>query len=86
MKPELENLIKLQEVDLRIHELELSKVELPEAVAKLEREIEEASREAEKTTTRLEQVEKDKTDSDSKIVEEKAALDKSQERLNAITT
>ncbi|MBD3344281.1 MAG: hypothetical protein GF401_04380 [Chitinivibrionales bacterium] len=86
MKPELENLIKLQEIDLRIHELELSKVEHPEAVTKLEGEINDASREAERITSRLEQVEQDKKDASHKITEAKESLDKSQERLNAITT
>jgi predicted nucleic acid-binding Zn-ribbon protein len=86
MIKDLEFLIKLQEIDQRIHELELSKQEFPKEVADLEKIVENSrSGVAAFDKKNTEALNQQKT-IEQQIVDAKAALKKSEERLNSITT
>ncbi|MBD3418627.1 MAG: hypothetical protein GF398_00770 [Chitinivibrionales bacterium] len=86
MQKDLMILRKLQEVDLKIRELELSKVEFPQQVENLEGAITSAQAELDSITTRLEELTVEKKKISTETEEATASLAKSQERLNTITT
>lgn len=86
MNAELENLIKLQEIDLRIHSLFQAKKDLPEEVSRLEEIVQSARDDVDKISKTLEKLDNDKKAAQDAITTSSAALDKSQDRLNAITT
>ena len=86
MIQDLEKLIELQEIDLTIHELRVSSQEFPQKVRELESAIEQASASADTLRARIEALGVEKSDLETKIQENRALLDRSQERLNSITT
>ncbi|MFP4417914.1 MAG: zinc ribbon domain-containing protein [Chitinivibrionales bacterium] len=86
MLKDLQYLVKLQEVDSRIFDLEQSKEEFPRQVEELEKAIQDAQNSVESISKKLEEVEQERKKVDQKITDSKLALERSQERLNSITT
>jgi predicted nucleic acid-binding Zn-ribbon protein len=86
MIKDLEYLIKLQEIDQRIHTLELSKQEFPREVADLEKTVENSRNDVTSFDKRNTDTLALQTTIEQQIVDAKAALKKSEERLNSITT
>jgi len=86
MAQDLQSLVELQELDLRIHELEQSKIEFPEEVLQLEATLKNAREELEAIHGRLEQASSEIAATRQESSEASENLDKSQERLNTITT
>ncbi len=86
MNQSLLKLVEMQEVDLRIHELDVSSYEFPEQVAAIEAELRAATEAIEASRQRAAQVEQDKKAAQDAIAEGKAALERSQSRLSSITT
>jgi hypothetical protein len=86
MEPVLEKLMKLQEIDLRIHDLEQSKVDFPKEVEQREQAVTEVESESAKIGKKLEENEKAIQSVNDSVTAAQSALDKSQERLNAIKT
>jgi len=86
MEQSLERLLKLQEIDLRIHELEQSKVDFPREVEQREALIAEARTSAEAAGKKIAAGDTAIKAVDDAVDMARAALDKSQDRLNAITS
>jgi len=86
MANDLQILIELQSIDNRIHELEKSKEEYPRQVEELEARISEPKKEIDSIEKKLAENEEERKKNQSKVADSKAALEKSEERLNAITT
>ena len=86
MLRDLENLVQLQEVDLRIHEQELAKEQLPATVKELEQIIGNAKNELAAVATKLELAEKELAGFEDQIKKAQENLEKSQTRLNSIKT
>ncbi len=86
MANDLQLLIELQNIDNRIYELEKSKEEFPRRVEELEARISEPEEEIESIEKKLAENEEERKKIESKIADSKVALEKSEERLNAITT
>ncbi len=86
MANDLQLLIELQSIDNRIHELEKSKEEYPRQVEELEARISEPKEEIDSVEKKLAENEEERKKIQSKVADSKAALVKSEERLNAITT
>ena len=86
MLRDLESLVQLQEVDLRIHEQELAKEQLPATVKELEQLIEKAAGELAAATTKLDSAEKELAGFEDQIKKAGENLEKSQTRLNSIKT
>jgi len=86
MTQDLENLIKLQEIDLRIIEQELAKEQYPVAVAELKARIAAAEYAKNAAVAGLEQFAGSIADAEEQIVKMRGSLEKSQERLNSIKT
>ncbi|NLG18586.1 MAG: hypothetical protein GX556_14735 [Fibrobacter sp.] len=86
MMDDLEFLIQLQEIDLRIREQELSQEQFPAAVAELENSIKKAGEVVESTTAKLQKMEAERATFEEQIQKAHESLGKSQERLNSIKT
>lgn len=86
MIPDLESLIKLQEIDLKISELVHAQEEFPGAISSYSGTIKIASDAVDNTRKRLAEVDSEKKAMEEKIAEAKIQLDKSQERLGIIKT
>ncbi len=79
-------LIALQEVDLRIHTLEQSKIDFPRMVTQLTTVIEAAEAEKSAAQKKVDAVLADEKAIQDKITDYTALLEKSQSRLNSIKT
>ena len=86
MIPDLELLIKLQEIDLKISELVHAQDEFPSTISSYSAAIKVASDTVDSTSKRLSDVVLEKKATEDKIIETKIQLDKSEERLNTIKT
>lgn len=86
MNQELEYLVQLQEIDLRIHEQQMAQEHYPAAVDELEQAILKAKAALDQATKKLEKSESEKKTFEDQIGNAKAQLDKSQDRLNSIKT
>jgi predicted nucleic acid-binding Zn-ribbon protein len=83
---DLELLIQLQTIDLRIHDLIQSQSSLPRSLAELERAIAAAAKTVDAVNSELAANAMEKKSFEEKVADAKTALDKSQERLNSIKT
>lgn len=86
MNQELENLVQLQEIDLRIREQELAQEQYPVAVTELEEAILKVKTSLDNATKKLQKAESEKKVFEDQIEIAKGHLEKSQERLNSIKT
>ena len=86
MIKDLELLVQLQTIDLRIHELIQSQSDLPKSLSELERSIAAAGRAVDNVNNQMDSNAAEKKSFEERVVDAKAALDKSQERLNSIKT
>jgi predicted nucleic acid-binding Zn-ribbon protein len=83
---DIEFLLQLQEIDLRIHEQELAKEQLPATVKDLELAVSKAQKGLETAKTKLAEAEKELKNFDDQILAAQQGLERSQERLNSIKT
>lgn len=86
MLRDLESLVQLQEIDLRIHDQEMAKEQLPATVKELEKIIERAKNELTAASAKLDAAEKELAGFEDQIKKAQENLDKSQTRLNSIKT
>jgi len=86
MLKDLEYLVKLQDIDLRIHEQELAKEQLPATVKELEGIIEKAKDELDSISAKLGNAGKELSGFEDQIKKAQENLEKSQTRLNSIKT
>lgn len=86
MNQELEYLVQLQEIDLRIREQELAQEQYPASVAELEQGIAKAKSKLDNATAKYQKAESEKKKFEEQIEKVKESLDKSQTRLNSIKT
>lgn len=86
MKKEIENLIKLQEIDIEIRKIDLERSKLPEAFNRLSEEIKKMKEEIAKDREFLLELQKKKIDIEDEISLENARLAKSQQKLSSIKT
>ena len=86
MLRDLEYLLQLQEIDLRIHEQELSKKQLPATVKELRATVEKAQKVMDVALARAQEAEADLLGLDDQIAKAHTGLERSQERLNSIKT
>lgn len=86
MNQELEYLVQLQEIDLRIREQELAQEQYPAAVTELEQAIAKAKSILDNAAKKLQKAESEKKTFEDQIENAKSHLEKSQERLNSIKT
>lgn len=86
MNKDLSNLVKLHAVDLQIIELELSKEEFPATVVRLESEIAKAKELVEIVEKKLADLANEKKDIKEQVGTANLSLEKSQDRLNCIST
>lgn len=83
---DLELLIQLQEIDLRIKEQENAREQYPSLVADLENAIATAQKKLDSANETLAKFEKEKNAADDQVKKSVEALQKSQDRLNSIKT
>ncbi|MBN2035716.1 MAG: hypothetical protein JW768_03150 [Chitinispirillaceae bacterium] len=86
MLRDLTLLMQLQEIDLRIHEQELAKEQLPITVKELEQAIAKAQKGHDAAVKKLAEAEGELKNFDDQIRQAQEGLEKSQERLNSIKT
>jgi predicted nucleic acid-binding Zn-ribbon protein len=86
MIDDLKFLIELQKIDSAIQELEMSKEEFPKQVEELKGLIAEAEAKIASLDQKMEEIEKEEKDVKDRIVNAKSGLERSQEKLNSITT
>jgi uncharacterized protein len=86
MIPELEALVKLQEIDAKVSELVCSKEKFPQALAELETALKKAQDTVDSLVKKQNAILGEKKKEEAKISEAVAQLDKSQEILNTIKT
>ena len=86
MIQDLECLIKLQNIDLRIKEQELAKEQYPAAVLDLQKQIKNAEGSRDAAAARLAQLTGGISEFDGQTAKLRENLSKSQERLNSIQT
>ena len=86
MIQDLENLIKLQEIDIRIKEQEIAKEQYPAAVLDLEKQIKKAENVRAAAQDKLDKLTNGIKDIDAQTDKARESLSKSQERLNTIKT
>jgi uncharacterized protein len=86
MISDLESLIRLQEIDLKISELVHAQEEFPSTISSYSSTIQTASNAVDSINKRIAEVVSEKKSLEDKISEAKSQLDKSQERLNTIKT
>jgi predicted nucleic acid-binding Zn-ribbon protein len=83
---DLESLIQLQKIDVRIHQLVQSQADYPKALADLKAGISKAKRAAGSVSEKMAGLEGEKKSEKEKVEDAKNALEKSQVRLNSIKT
>jgi uncharacterized protein len=83
---DLELLIELQKVDVRIYQLIQSQADLPKTLSDLEEVVTKAKNTLDAVSQKIATLEADKKSIATKVVDAKGALDKSQDRLNSIKT
>ncbi|MBN1127706.1 MAG: hypothetical protein JXA71_01890 [Chitinispirillaceae bacterium] len=83
---DLELLMQLQEIDIRIYEQELAKEQLPATVQELEKAIEKSQDALVAAAARQEEAESELKTFDDQISAAQQGLERSQERLNSIKT
>jgi predicted nucleic acid-binding Zn-ribbon protein len=86
MNSDFESLLELQDVDIQIIELEKSKEEFPVQVDMLGKEVSDAESSLTNKEEELNECLEEKKNIEEQIVNAKASLEKSQERLNLIKT
>jgi predicted nucleic acid-binding Zn-ribbon protein len=86
MNQSLLKLVEMQEIDLKIHELDVSSREFPAQVAAIEAEIGAATEAVAAAKRQVEQVTQERSSARSAIDSGKTALERSQSRLSTITT
>ena len=86
MISDLEYLVQLQEIDLRIKEQELSREQFPAAVAELRQAISNAQDATEKANAKLQKAEEEKRTFEEQVQKGHELLERSQSRLNSIKT
>ncbi len=86
MLRDIEYLMQLQEIDVRIHEQELAKKQLPATVAKLQKLVDMARKSMETSQAQAKNVEQELLSLDDHIAKAHENLVRSQERLNSIKT
>ena len=86
MIKDLENLILVQELDLKIFQQNVASHDFPETVARLTAVIENASKAIVGASEKIEGVLADIRAQETIVLKSRAGLEKSQERLNAIST
>ncbi|MDR3012915.1 MAG: C4-type zinc ribbon domain-containing protein [Chitinispirillales bacterium] len=86
MIPDLENLVKLQEIDLKIKEQEDAKEQYPVAVKDFLGQIAQAEDDKSVIAAKLERLSADTEKLNSQIVKLRENLSKSEEKLNTIKT
>lgn len=86
MLKDLEYLVQLQEIDLRIKEQELAQEEFPSAVAELKEQIAKATDELEAIKEKAAAAEAEKHNWEEQVATAQEGLEKSQDRLNSIKT
>jgi predicted nucleic acid-binding Zn-ribbon protein len=86
MNKDLVLLVKLQEIDQRIHTLELSKKEFPKELEDLQKSIDSAVGERDRVDNRSKELVKQHKNLETQIEDARTSLKKSEERLNSITT
>jgi predicted nucleic acid-binding Zn-ribbon protein len=86
MLRDLEYLIQLQEIDLKIHEQELAKELLPAMVTELEQTVEKAKKTMEAVVNKAEEAEKELGTLGEQAMQAQSGLERSQTRLNSIKT
>ena len=86
MREGFDALSRLQEIDLRIMEIERSKQEFPAQLADLEAELADVGRATASVAEKLDRARKSRRDIEVQLDDAKAALDKSQEHLTAVKT
>jgi uncharacterized protein len=86
MHKDLENLMQLQSIDVRITEIQQSKKEFPKTVENLKAAIAKAQETVSSLEAKALDLQNEKKGLNEKAVESQAALKKSEERLNSIKT
>jgi len=86
MNQELEYLVQLQEIDLRIREQELAQEQYPTAVLELEQAILKAKTTLDHASKKLQKAHSEQKTFEDQIIHVTSQLDKSQGRLNSIKT
>ncbi|MDO5577478.1 MAG: hypothetical protein Q4F84_10385 [Fibrobacter sp.] len=86
MIQDLENLIKLQEIDLRIHEQEMAQEKYPSQVIELQKEIDQVGTKLANLNKKLEIVKSDSQNVTDQISKGHELQEKSQDRLSSIKT
>lgn len=86
MLKDFETLIQMQEIDLAIHALELAQQKLPHDVADLELELKRAGESVETARKKITDLRTEERQTSDLIISSKAMLERSNERLNSITT
>lgn len=86
MNEDMKNLLALQDADLRVIDLELSKEAFPRKVAELEGAINSIMEAIADTERKVAEAKVERKNVGEEITQAKTALDKSEERLNSITT
>jgi len=86
MLRDFENLVLLQEIDLRIIEQELAKKQFPAMVNELEQTVEKAKQAMEAAVNRATEAGNNLLSLDEQAVQAQAGLERSQTRLNSIKT
>lgn len=86
MIQDLEYLIQLQEIDLRIKEQEIAKEQFPAMVSELEAQINKAQDELQSAQDKHDWLKKELSDAEEQTTKAQESLDKSQERLSTIKT
>jgi predicted nucleic acid-binding Zn-ribbon protein len=83
---DIEHLLRLQEIDLKIHQQELAKKELPETVKTLEQTVKAARTAMEAADVSADGAVQGISDLEEQVTAAQASFEKSQGRLNAIKT
>jgi uncharacterized protein len=83
---DLESLIQLQKIDVRIHQLVQSQADFPRELAELEAGVSKAKRAVDSVTEKMAALDAEKKSVLEKVEDAKTALEKSQSRLNSIKT
>ena len=86
MIKDLESLIQLQTIDLKIHDLFNSQKEYPRALSDLERVIAAAQKAVDEINEKHASIMSEKKSIEEKTIEAKSALERSQQRLGSIKT
>lgn len=86
MNKDMSYLVELQDLDIKIIELESSKKEFPITVEKLEKAISDAENDVKDLERNLEAINNEKKESEQQIINTEILLKRSQERLNIIKT